>query len=162
MLVDLDGKARIAGLGSAFISSQNHATWSEMDAELLFYGTAPELARPNPLGSSTQTTKESDIYAFAVLAWEVNYFPLTLFQSSLSLTDPQIFIERLPFSNIHQLAAIHLLTGGARPPRPPHPELSDRIWNMIQKCWDDDPSCRILIKDVVAILEREISRNASA
>lgn len=76
ILVGLDGTARIAGLGSAFIPSQNHVTWAEMDAELLFYGTAPELVRPNPRKSSTRTTKESDVYAFAILAWEVSYLPL--------------------------------------------------------------------------------------
>jgi hypothetical protein len=83
VLVDLDGTARIGGLGSAFIPSKNHATWSEMDAELLFYGTAPELARPNPPESRIKTTKESDIYAFALLMWEVSYSPLTVSISRL-------------------------------------------------------------------------------
>ncbi|KAF9649991.1 kinase-like protein [Thelephora ganbajun] len=73
ILIDLNGTARIAGLGSAFVPSQNHVAWSEMDAELLFYGTAPELVRPHPPESRIQTTKESDIYAFALLAWESRF-----------------------------------------------------------------------------------------
>lgn len=74
-MVDLDGTARIGGLGSAFVPSQNHPSWSEMDAELLFYGTAPEQVRPNPPKSRIRTTKESDIYAFALLMWEVSCPP---------------------------------------------------------------------------------------
>ena len=81
ILVDSNGTARLAGLGSAFIPSRNHATWSAMDAELLSYGTAPELVRPNPPSSSVLTSKESDIYAFAVLAWEVCRFPPMFFQT---------------------------------------------------------------------------------
>lgn len=83
ILVDRDGTARIGGLGSAFVPSQNHATWSEMDAELLFYGTAPELVRPNPPEFRIETTKESDIYAFALLMWEVSYSPPILSISRL-------------------------------------------------------------------------------
>lgn len=50
-----------------------------MDAELLFYGSAPELSRPGPYTHRMQTTKKSDMYAFGLLAWEVNYFSLILF-----------------------------------------------------------------------------------
>ena len=54
-----------------------------MDAELLFYGTAPELVRPNPPESRIKTTKESDIYAFALLMWEVSCSPPMLSSSKL-------------------------------------------------------------------------------
>ncbi|KAF9651701.1 kinase-like protein [Thelephora ganbajun] len=137
ILIDLNGTAHIAGLGSAFVPSQNHAAWSEMDVELLFYGTAPELMCPRPPGSRIRTTKECDIYAFALLAWE-------------------LFAERVPFSDRHHLAAIHLLANGTRPLRPLHPELSDEVWNMIEKCWHNDPAHRLSIKDVLAILRAEI------
>jgi len=77
------GRSRWYGLycwlGSAFVPSQNHVSWSEMDAELLFYGSAPELVHPNPPKSRIRTTKESDVYAFALLAWEVSYSPPMLF-----------------------------------------------------------------------------------
>ena len=78
MLVDANGMARVAGLGSAFNPSQNHPAWSAMDAEMVFYGTAPELVRLRPPISSAQTTKDSDIYALAILAWEVSYSPSTV------------------------------------------------------------------------------------
>jgi len=88
ILVGHDGTARIAGLGSAFVPSQNHAAWSEMDAELLFYGTAPELVRLRSPRSRIRTTRESDVYAFAILAWEVSCFPQRSSRRSLNRTDP--------------------------------------------------------------------------
>lgn len=71
ILVDLDGTARIAGLGSAHTSG--HAmVWPETSVEWPSRGSAPELAYPEELGlSHPQTSKASDIYAFGILAWEV-------------------------------------------------------------------------------------------
>lgn len=71
ILVDLDGTARIAGLGSAH--TLGHATvWLEMSVEWPSRGSAPELAYPEELGLPyPRTSKASDIYAFGILAWEV-------------------------------------------------------------------------------------------
>lgn len=152
ILVDFDGTARIAGLGSAFISTQNDNTSSELDTEAPSYGTAPELVFPTPLESVIQTTKESDIYAFGLLAWEASHFTLP-FKHSLKRTNPQIFAGHVPFPWIHPFGAVYSLTNGDRPPRPSHPDLSDRVWNMIERCWEKNPSLRPPIKTVVDILE---------
>ncbi|KAF9782225.1 kinase-like domain-containing protein [Thelephora terrestris] len=138
VLVDCDGAARIAGLGSAFVP-KNHGIWSERDADLRSYGTAPELLRPDPPQSRPQPTKESDIYAFALLAWE-------------------LFAGHVPFPNIPQAAATYLLASGERPPRPDHPELCDEIWDLIERCWGGDPSCRPPIDNVLAILQEQLSK----
>lgn len=67
-MVDLDGAARIAGLGSALILGRTTAR-PEMSA---CRGSAPELAYPGEFGLFyPHNTKASDIYAFGVLAWEV-------------------------------------------------------------------------------------------
>lgn len=71
-MVDLDGTARIAGLGSA--SFLGHATAQpETRVEEPCRGSAPELMHPEEFGLSHPhiATKASDIYAFGVLAWEV-------------------------------------------------------------------------------------------
>ena len=46
---------------------------------------------------------------------------------------------------------------GRRPARPDHPELSDRLWKMIKKCWDVDPARRKAITEIVAALEAEVT-----
>jgi hypothetical protein len=157
VLVDCDGAARIAGLGSAFVP-KNHGIWSERDADLRSYGTAPELLRPDPPQSRPQPTKESDIYAFALLAWEVSYFYRRSFKHSLNRTNPQLFAGHVPFPNIPQAAATYLLASGERPPRPDHPELCDEIWDLIERCWGGDPSCRPPIDNVLAILQEQLSK----
>lgn len=44
-----------------------------VDIDRSFYGAAPELVNPQRLGlTDTGATKESDIYAFGVLVWEVS------------------------------------------------------------------------------------------
>ena len=46
---------------------------------------------------------------------------------------------------------------GHRPSRPNHPELSDRLWGMIQGCWKGGPAQRMLISEVIAVLEVELN-----
>ena len=70
ILVDLDGTAQIAGLGSALILGHT-TTQSETSVEWSFRGSAPELMYPEEFGlSHPQNSKASDVYAFGVLAWE--------------------------------------------------------------------------------------------
>ena len=69
ILIDPEGHARIAGLGVALISSPIPG----VDIDRFFHGAAPELVDAQHVGpSNTGATKASDMYAFAVLAWEVS------------------------------------------------------------------------------------------
>jgi len=69
ILIDPEGHARVAGLGVALIQ----APMPGVDIDRFFYGAAPELANTQHVGSiSTGATKASDVYALAVLFWEVS------------------------------------------------------------------------------------------
>ena len=75
VLVDSEGVPRIAGLGSASIQSWAPLACSEHLHELSPCN-APELASPQAFGlSNPQTTKASDVYAFGVLAYQVEHVP---------------------------------------------------------------------------------------
>lgn len=50
------------------------------------------------------------------------------------------------------------MVDGLRPPRPDNPELSDRVWDMINKLWEHTPSQRITIADAASVLETELRR----
>jgi hypothetical protein len=77
VLVGSDGVPRIAGLGSAFIPSFPVA-WLEEPSELTRC-SAPELVNPETLGLlKAQTAKESDMYSFGVLAYEVRHLPIPI------------------------------------------------------------------------------------
>ena len=66
--MDGDGHVRIAGLGAASVLSIMPA----VNIDRSFPGAAPELIDPQLWGlTDTGATVASDVYAFAVLAWEV-------------------------------------------------------------------------------------------
>ena len=70
VLVGGDGRARIAGLGTASILR----AMPGVDVDRSFHGAAPELIGPRRWGSMDGdhgATMASDVYAFAILAWEV-------------------------------------------------------------------------------------------
>jgi len=71
--VDGDGHVRISGLGAASVIS----IMPTADIDRSFHGVAPELIDPRRWGlSDIGATMASDVYAFAVLAWEVRMEPL--------------------------------------------------------------------------------------
>jgi len=47
------------------------------------------------------------------------------------------------------------MSNGRRPDRPDHPELSNRVWRIIKRCWKGDPTQRATMVEVVTILEAE-------
>ena len=98
------------------------------------------------------------MYAFGVLAWEVSLAleclnPATQWGGTLS----QIFAGRAPFSEEGRIAGVYSMLNGRRPSRPDHPELSDRVWEMIKGCWESVASRRRTIADVIAVLGAELS-----
>lgn len=69
ILIDSGGHAHIAGLGAALFPS----TMPGVDIDTFFHGAAPELVDPQHFGmSDSRATKASDMYAFAVVSWEVS------------------------------------------------------------------------------------------
>jgi len=137
VLVDSNGVARLGGLGSAF-SLSLPASWSDADAERLFCGIAPELINPQAFGLvHARTTKATDMFAFGMLAWEV-------------------FSAKPPFAGRIEAAVIFSVFNNDRPSRPVHSEVTDRVWAMIQSCWDRDPFQRMTAADAVNILEAEM------
>ena len=156
ILVDSNGVARIGGLGSAFALSLP-ASWSDVATGRLFCGIAPELINPHTFGLvHARITKATDMFAFGMLAWEVS----RVFRSS----DPgvivlsrrsQVFAGKPPFAGSVEAAVIHSVFNNERPLRPVHREVSDRVWAMIQRCWDKDRFQRMTAPEVVGLLKAD-------
>ena len=68
----------------------------------------------------------------------------------------QVLTGRLPFSEMTEAAATYSMLSGARPPRPDDRDIPDRVWDMIERCWDAVPSNRLLAGEAVSILETEL------
>ena len=62
--------------------------------------------------------------------------------SLLPLTLTKVFTGAVPFSDKSPRAAAFSIIGGERPPRPTHPALTDELWALTQRCWDQEPQLR--------------------
>jgi hypothetical protein len=68
----------------------------------------------------------------------------------------QVLTGRPPFFEMTEVAATYSMVNGARPSRPNHHEISDRIWRTVERCWHTVPSRRMSIEEVVGLLEAEL------
>ena len=93
-------------------------------------------------------TEKTDIYAFGCLYYEVRN-PSVEPQSRYLCV--QIHFNSLPFGS-NTFYAVQQVKEGKRPPRKPNPPLGDEAWNLIGRCWDQDPGRRPTIDEVVEIM----------
>lgn len=49
------------------------------------------------------------------------------------------------------------MLNGRRPARPDHPELSARVWKLIEGSWKSNPARRKTMAEVVTVLEAEVN-----
>ncbi|KAH9930606.1 kinase-like domain-containing protein [Fomitopsis serialis] len=101
---------------------------------------APELHDPDKFGlEHGNPTKESDIYSFSMVMWEV-------------------FTERFPFDESRLDAqVINKVLTGKRPLRPtesPPLSMSSEVWGIMEKCWREDRHKRPRISVVLLDLKR--------
>ncbi|KAF8999179.1 kinase-like domain-containing protein [Cyathus striatus] len=142
VLISDNGVACLAdfGLSSVCIDTPSLA-WGTKDSSVSrSTGTlrwqAPELISLEDSPTVKMTTK-SDIYAFACVCYEV-------------------FVGKMPFYQFqHDVTVITKVISGQRP-LPPKPDskayqsgLTDWMWSLIEECWDQNPTKRPMISDVV-------------
>ena len=63
-----------------------------------------------------------------------------------------MFTGAIPFNNSLPAVAALAIMGGERPGRPRHVALTDRLWLLLQQCWDQDPHLRPSISEVLRVL----------
>jgi len=162
ILIDKDGIPHIAGLGNVAILPQSTAWTVEgrTSADRLSRRRAPELTCPGMLPNAndpTHPTGASDMYSFGVMTWEVCVGRLCVIFSVVRFAHSrQVLTGRLPFPEMTEIAATYSMMSGARPPRPGHREISDRVWYMIERCWHNVPSKRMPAGEVVDLVETEL------
>jgi hypothetical protein len=75
--------------------------------------------------------------------------------STRFLTFRQVLTGQQPFSDIKPLELAYRISCGLRPEKPANAEaigVSDSLWSLIQKCWDDEKTRRPQIQEVMATL----------
>jgi serine/threonine protein kinase len=70
----------------------------------------------------------------------------------------QVLTGRPPFADMTEIAATYSMLNGARPLRPNHCPISDRVWEMIERCWHNVPLERMSVGEAVGLLEAELQQ----
>ena len=60
----------------------------------------------------------------------------------MTFTPTKAFTGAVPFNDKSPRAAISAIIGGDRPSRPIHSDLTDELWKLIQRCWDQEADQR--------------------
>jgi len=128
ILINSSGRACITGFGLASIRKALEATSNDSMPLSRSLQTlrwkAPELLFPDMVIDSTRgPSKSSDIYALGMVAVE-------------------LFSGRLPFHELTGAAVAVRMAQEMRPRRPDHPQLSDGMWGLIERCWHQDRAKR--------------------
>jgi hypothetical protein len=120
---------------------------------------APELlnVEQNPEKSGTPT-RQSDVFAFGMVAIEVIVTPSFDVLIVYNLRRVQVFTGQVPFpENERSYIVIRKVAEGGRPPRPPKSTklgLSDELWAVVQSSWSHEATDRPSLSTFVELLER--------
>ncbi|KAG6847270.1 hypothetical protein H0H93_009148, partial [Arthromyces matolae] len=136
ILVDSTGRARLADFGVSSVSDSEIIAWTTEAPAASTGGSkrwqAPELINTGDVDDRARSnTKESDIYAFGCVCYE-------------------IFTGNIPFFGTKFDASVsHKILSGLRPecPSPSSPSWTDwgltlGIWSLMEWCWNPDPAQR--------------------
>ncbi|KZV84480.1 kinase-like protein, partial [Exidia glandulosa HHB12029] len=126
---DVRGVSTYTGTHSVFISGDGHAFLGNFDFTPLQFPLADfddtdnyeiiqsvRWAAPEVINGSVPIGTRSDVFAFGLFGYEV-------------------FSGHVPFHETDPVSARRLLGKNQRPPRPETDQLSDEVWNLLQRCW---------------------------
>jgi len=140
ILIDRDGRARIANFWFLTVSDSTHTTASgSSEAAGMIRWMSPERLVPNQFGfEGGRATKESDCYALGMVIYEV-------------------LTGQVPFSSCDDFTVMEKVIGGERPKKPQGPEamwFTDDLWGMLEQCWSPQPEARPTAEAILEHLKR--------
>ena len=128
VVMDGSGIARLADFGLATVTLNLDSVRSATNQR----GFTPRWAAPEILDEGTYS-KEADVFSFAMVMIEV-------------------YTGAIPFSGSTISMAILAITQGRHPPRPTHPTFTEKLWKLMQRCWNRDPHLRPEISEALQVL----------
>ena len=69
-----------------------------------------------------------------------------------STLSSQVFTGAVPFSGDPPVRIMLAVMEGNRPPRPTYPTFTEKLWTLMQRCWDHDPQLRPDALEVLRVL----------
>jgi len=148
ILVDDTGHARLTDFGLAAVTPEVGSAGSIKD------GHAVRWAAPEVLDKGRSVSKESDVYSFAMVVIEV--WIRNLLRISCVTYRYKAFTGIAPFYGIPPTTVAVGILSGDRPTRPTHPSLTNDLWGMTERCWNQDPQHRPDISEVVRCLQTSL------
>ncbi|KAG1784781.1 kinase-like domain-containing protein [Suillus plorans] len=127
VLINGDGTACVADFGLSLMYSEvisaSQASWtSTLKGNMRWM--APELLEEQEDGSQVRPSEQSDMYSFGGIML-------------------QVLTNKAPYYHLTNDAAIILCIAKSQTPsRSRYPELPERYWQFIEKCWSTDPRDR--------------------
>ncbi|KAF9263004.1 kinase-like protein [Marasmius fiardii PR-910] len=139
VLITPDRRACIGDFGLSRVTDTHALRIASSTSRVM--GTARWLS-PELLEGSRPTSKESDIYAFACVCYE-------------------IFTGLLPFHEFKNDAAVAIqVLAGKHPLRPESiPELQDGMWSIMESCWDPVPLTRPSVGSILTAVAELMPAN---
>ncbi|KAF9646470.1 kinase-like protein [Thelephora ganbajun] len=128
ILVDDSGHTRIADFGLAMVTQNPDS----MPSAPPHRGYTPRWAAPEVMTEEAYS-KEADIFSFAMVMIEV-------------------FTSAVPFGNVSHYKAMSAVVEGERPPRPKHPAVTGGLWELMRRCWNQDPFSRPEVSEILQAL----------
>ena len=68
---------------------------------------------------------------------------------AFALESMKTFTGSAPFDLHLSITATLAIMRGDRPSRPTHPDFTDELWVLMQRCWDQDPRSRPDVSEVL-------------
>ena len=147
ILVDISGNARITD----FSLAQDTLGVVYMPERWSMRWTAPEILAERGIPSM-----EADVFSFGMVMVEVCYDSTAVHEPQVNCLSTSLwykaFAGTVPFSNHNSSAAMIAIISGKRPPRPTHPTLTGRLWELMNRCWDQDQHDRPRMLEVLLAL----------
>lgn len=150
-MIDSNHTARIADFG--LTSLLRHSSISISMTPSAWGGSYRWMA-PELFDGKSRPSRESDIYALGMVIYEV----CQRIPQKICLKGPlsQVFAHEQPFSHICSHAVPVLVLAGERPSRLTNRDilgLSEEVWMLMEKCWNQVPSARPHAADILVLLE---------
>ena len=87
---------------------------------------------------------------FSHLRWSRSRFvAVSLLGVNIWLNPIEAFTGAVPFSDKSHRATMLAIVGGERPSRPDHPALTDGLWTLTQRCWDQEVRRRPQVSQIL-------------
>ena len=135
MLIDNDGRACLTDFDLTFFIPDEDTSSITINLGGTLRWMSPERLDPARFGlRGDGQTKESDCYALGMTIYEV-------------------LSGHPPFHSLHNLGVMKMIIEGGRPKRPNKAWFTDGVWEVLERCWKQEPSERINVKSVLSFLE---------